>query len=359
MIGATVLTWLGMLVCLSQSALLSGLNLGLFSLSRLELQVEAKKGDMRAVRVLRLRDDANFSLVTILWGNVGVNVLLALLSGSVLTGVAAFLFSTVVITVFAEIGPQAYFTRNALPLAARLTPLLRVYQVLLYPVARPSAMVLDAWLGGEEIRFYRERDLRRLIRLHMEAEGSDISAVEGQGALNFLDIDDVPLEDEGEPIDPESVLRLPFEGERPRFPAIEASADDPFLRAVDRSGKSWAVIVDAAGAPRLVLGTHDFLREALFAPERFNPYRHCHRPIVIAEGRTLLGDLIRRFVVRSGPAGDDIVENDVVLLWGERPRVVTGTDILGRLLRGIARPLPLPPTEAVGPDDIVEPPPER
>jgi metal transporter CNNM len=103
-----LLTWLAIFLCLSQSAMLSGLNLGLFSLGKLELEVEAKKGNPGARRVLDLRRDANFALVTILWGNVGVNVLLALLSASVMTGVAAFLFSTVVITVFAEIIPQSY-----------------------------------------------------------------------------------------------------------------------------------------------------------------------------------------------------------------------------------------------------------
>lgn len=82
------LTWIGIVFCLSQSAVLSGLNLALFSLSKLELEVEAKKGDPRARRVLEFRRDANFSLVTILWGNVAVNVLLALLSGSVLAGAA-------------------------------------------------------------------------------------------------------------------------------------------------------------------------------------------------------------------------------------------------------------------------------
>lgn len=116
----TLLTWLGILVCLTQSAMFSGMNLGLFSLSKLELKVEARKGDPRVQRVLELRQNANLTLVTILWGNVGVNVLLALLSGSLLTGAAAFLFSTVVITVFAEIIPQAYFTRHALRLASLL-----------------------------------------------------------------------------------------------------------------------------------------------------------------------------------------------------------------------------------------------
>ncbi len=331
-----LLTWIGILLCLSQSAMLSGLNLGLFSLGKLELEVAARKGDERAARVLKLREDANFALVTILWGNVAVNVLLALLSGSVLTGVAAFLFSTVVITIFAEIIPQSYFTRNALRMASMLTPVLRFYQVLLYPVARPTAWVLDAWLGGEHIRYFPERDLRQLIQLHMESRESEIARVEGQGALNFLELDDVPLDQEGELIDQESMLRLEFVGARPVFPEIAPSPEDPFLRALNRSGKTWAVLLDQDGQPRLVLSTNDFFREAMFDPDRFNPFRHCHRPILVHRGDTRLGELIQHFRLYSGPDGDDIVEDDVVLLWDDRPRVLTGTDILGRLLRGIA-----------------------
>jgi len=68
---------------------------GFFSISKLELQIEVVKNNKHARRVLSLRKDANFLLVTILWGNVAVNVLLALLSGSVLTGIMAFLFSTI------------------------------------------------------------------------------------------------------------------------------------------------------------------------------------------------------------------------------------------------------------------------
>lgn len=334
----TLLTWLGILLCLSQSAMFSGMNLGLFSLSKLELEVEARKGNPRAQRVLELRKDGNLTLVTILWANVGVNVLLALLSGSLLTGVAAFVFSTVVITVFAEIVPQAYFTRHALRLVSLLAPVLHFYRIVLYPVARPTARVLDAWLGGEEVRYFREHDLRQVIHLHMDAAESEIDMVEGQGALNFLELDDVLLIDEGEVVDPDSILQLEFEGGRPVFPAIAPTADDSFLRAVNQSGKSWVVIADPAGRPRLVLNANEFLREAIFAPDRFNPYRHCHRPIVAHESTTKLGELIAQFRARSGKAGDDIVEDDVILLWGRQRRVVTGTDILGRLLRGIARP---------------------
>lgn len=336
-LAMNLFTWLGILFCLSQSAMLSGLNLGLFSIGKLELQVEARKGNPRARKILSLREKANFALVTILWGNVGVNVLLALLSGSVLTGVAAFLFSTVVITIFAEILPQSYFTRHALKVTSMLAPVLRLYQVLLYPVAKPTALVLDAWLGGEHIRYFPERDMRRMIELHMEAWESDIARVEGQGALNFLEIDDVPLRDEGEPVDPRSILQLPFENGLPLFPRIEPSADDEFLRALNRPGKSWSVIVDSEREPRLVLRCDDFIREALFEPDRFNPRRHCHRPIMVRDESRKLGDLIQHFQARPGWAEDDIVEDDIILLWGKQPRIVTGTDILGRLLRGIAR----------------------
>jgi metal transporter CNNM len=333
----TLLTWLAIFVCLSQSAMLSGLNLGLFSLSKLELQVEANKGNPQAKRVLRIREDANFALATILWANVSVNVLLALLSGSVMSGVLAFFFSTVVITIFAEIIPQSYFTRNALRMASLLAPLLRAYQVALWPVARLTSLALDRWLGGEGIRFFPERDLRKVIQLHMESASSDIAHVEGQGALNFLEIDDVPLGEEGEPVAQDSVLKLEFEGDRPLFPPIEADVNDDFLRAVNGSGKSWAVIVDPQGEPRLLLRTEDFLREALFAPGSFNPHRHCHRPIIARGAREKLGDLIQRFRVDPQRPGDDIINDDVILLWSAQPRIVTGTDILGRLLRGIAQ----------------------
>lgn len=149
----SLLAWVGIFVCLSQSALFSGLNLAVFSVGRLRLEVEAASGNTDARTLLELRQRANYVLTTILWGNVGINVLLALLSDSVMTGVVAFLFSTFVITLFGEIAPQAYFSRHALRVAARLGPVLRFYMLFLYPVAKPSSLLLDAWLGPEGLSY--------------------------------------------------------------------------------------------------------------------------------------------------------------------------------------------------------------
>jgi len=80
----------GIFFCLTQSAVFSGLTLGLFGLSRLKLEIEVESGNQAAAAVLDLRRDANLLLTTLLWGNVSINVLLTLLTDSVLTGLWAF-----------------------------------------------------------------------------------------------------------------------------------------------------------------------------------------------------------------------------------------------------------------------------
>jgi CBS domain containing-hemolysin-like protein len=86
--------WVGVAFCLAQSAIFSGLNLAIFSISKLRLEVEAAGENPNAIGLLDLRKDSNLALCTILWGNVTINVLLTLLSASVLAGVGAFAFST-------------------------------------------------------------------------------------------------------------------------------------------------------------------------------------------------------------------------------------------------------------------------
>ena len=205
------LTWIGIVFCISQSAMFSGSNLAFFSLSRLQLEVEAHHGSKGAERILELRKDSNFLLTTILWGNVGINVLLTLLSDSVLAGIFAFLFSTFFITTFGEIFPQAYFSRNALRMAALLSPIIKMYQFLLYPMAKPYALLLDKMLGKEGIEYFREQELITMIKAHIDAEDAEVDEVEGVGALNFLRMDEVKVSEEGEPVDASSIIQLPHQ----------------------------------------------------------------------------------------------------------------------------------------------------
>ena len=173
------LTWLGIILCVTQSAMFSGLNLAFFSIPRLRLEIEAANKNAAAVKVLSLRKNSNFLLSTILWGNVAINVLLTLLSNSVMIGITAFLFSTFAITILGEIIPQAYFSRNALKFASRLAPVINFYQYLLYPVTKPSALLLNLLVGQESVHFFKERSLQHLIHRHVEDDDAEIDFVEG------------------------------------------------------------------------------------------------------------------------------------------------------------------------------------
>ncbi len=211
LLQADIVIWVGIALCVAQSAVFTGLNLAVFSIERLRLEIEAAGSNRNAIRLLGLRRDSNLILATILWGNVSTNVLLTLLSGSLFTGVAAFAFSTIVITIVGEIIPQAYFSRNALRTAGFFTPFLEFYRVILLPVAKPSAMFLNWWFGPEGTNLLRERDFRALMMKHVETPGTEVGQLEAIGALNFLDLDDVSVLQEGEPVDPLSVIALPVE----------------------------------------------------------------------------------------------------------------------------------------------------
>ena len=327
--------WAGIFLCLTQSAIFSGLNLAFFSLSRLRLEAETKAGNEAAKKILSLRKDSNFLLTTILWGNVGINVLLTLLSNSVLAGVAAFAFSTIVITFAGEIFPQAYFSRRAMQMASLLAPVLQFYQKLLYPVAKPSAWMLDKWLGKESTIYMRERQLRGVIEQHIESDGAEIDLIEGIGALNFLEIDDVPIEDEGEEIHPDSIISLSTTVDLPVLPEV-TSPSDQFVRDVNSSNKKWVIITDLAGKPQLVLDADSYLRAVLSDVASVKGYEHCHRPIVVKDPQSPLGHIIASLKVGMEAASDAVIDKDIVLLWTDKDkRVITGADLLGRLLRGI------------------------
>lgn len=332
----SVYIWLGIAFCVSQSAMFSGLNLALFSITRLRLEIEAEGGDRSAVNILKAREDSNFLLSTVLWGNVGINVLLTLLADSAMAGVTAFIFSTFVITMLGEIMPQAYFSRNAMRMGSKLLPLLKAYQILLYPVAKPSAKFLDWWIGREGVLFFREKSIRELIKKHIESEDAEIDRIEGVGALNFLAIDDVLISKEGEPIDELSIIEMPVVNDALAFPKFERKPEDPFMAKVQASGKKWVILVDDENEPVYVLDADAFLRDALFEKGQFIPFKYCHRPVVVRDPKQKIGNVISKLSVESRIPSDDVIDKDIILLWSEHPRIITGADLLGRLMRGIA-----------------------
>lgn len=351
----TPLIWIAIIFCILHSAIFSGCNLAFFSLGRMRLEAEAERGNASAEKVLKLRKDANLLLCTILWGNVSVNVLLSLLSESVLLGVGGFLFSTIGITVFGEIMPQAYFSRNALRVGSFLAPLLTFYQYLLYPITKPCALLLDGWIGPEGPTYMRERDLEIILEKHIDEEDSEISANEGQGALNFLELDDRLISQEGNDIDERTVYQFPSKLDLPIIPELDSPEGAEFLASLKKHYDKKAIIVDESGEPFIVLDTSNFLSANYSDDSNVDIYQHCHRPVIIKDDDAHLDQVLGQFVVEAEHSGDHVVDRDVIIYWTEDTRrIVTGADIFGRLLKGIAkREFKKPPQEAPAPDSTV------
>jgi metal transporter CNNM len=61
-----------------------------------------------------------------------------------------------------------------------------------------------------------------------------------------------------------------------------------------------------------------------------------HRPFIVRDMQTRLGDVIGHLKVVSEQPDDDVIDNDLILVWGSQRRIITRSDLLGRLLRGIA-----------------------
>lgn len=331
---AETLIWVAIVICITQSAIFSGMNIAVFSLSRLRLEAAAAAGEKNAAAALELRRDANLTLVTILIGNVSINVLLTMLADSVLAGVLAFLFSTVIITAIGEIAPQAYFSRNALNAVSLLAPILRLYRTVLWPVAKPTALLLDAWVGTEAVPWFRERELHNILQYHAANAGSEVGRIEAIGATNFLALDDLVFAHQGTPLHPDSIVTLPFQGPHPVFPQFAASPADPFMRKLGASGRKWIVLVSDDLQPRLLLNAHAMLRDVLMTGTDIAAEGYCHAPAIVTDPQeTLDRGLDALASLRQCPGKTETV----ILLWSaDNKRILTGTDVLRCLLSGMA-----------------------
>jgi len=161
-VAATSLTGSGatdiaLSVCLLVlSGLFSGLTLGLMSLDVNGLDIVISGGSEvdagYARKILPLRMKGNLLLCTLLLGNTLVNALIAILSASFTSGLVGALLSTAFIVVFGEIMPQSVCSRYGLVIGAHTVNIVKLFVVLLFPVAYPIARLLDWVLGQEMVR---------------------------------------------------------------------------------------------------------------------------------------------------------------------------------------------------------------
>ncbi|NQV91005.1 DUF21 domain-containing protein [Candidatus Woesearchaeota archaeon] len=166
----TFVTYIIVVCILILSGLFSGLSLGLMSLDLFSLRRRVKLGNKAAMRVYPLRKKGNLLLITLLLGNVAVNSALALFLGSIVTGVVAGFMATGLIVIFGEIIPQAVFSRHALKFGAKITWIVWFFLILLYPISKPIALILDRALGGELPTIFSRKEFKLILKEQRKLE---------------------------------------------------------------------------------------------------------------------------------------------------------------------------------------------
>ncbi|TGZ78448.1 DUF21-domain-containing protein [Ascodesmis nigricans] len=150
----------------------AGLTLGLMGQDEIYLQVIEQSGEGKekqdAAKVLRLlKRGKHWVLVTLLLSNVITNETLPIvLDRSLGGGWPAVLSSTILIVIFGEIIPQSACVRYGLGIGAMFSPFVLALMYLMYPVAYPTALLLDYILGEDHGTVYKKAGLKTLVTLH-------------------------------------------------------------------------------------------------------------------------------------------------------------------------------------------------
>ncbi|KAG2197370.1 hypothetical protein INT46_008367 [Mucor plumbeus] len=159
------------------------LTIGLMGLDQTNLHVLIESGSPsekeNAKKVLALLERGkHWVLVTLLLSNVIVNETLPILLDGVLGGGwQAVVISTALIVIFGEVIPQSICVRHGLAIGAKTAWAVLILMYIMYPIAYPTALLLDFFLGESHGTVYKKAGLKSLVSLHQAVHASDVDAL--------------------------------------------------------------------------------------------------------------------------------------------------------------------------------------
>lgn len=157
------------------AGLMSGLTLGLMSLSLVDLEVLAKSGTpkdkLHAETILPVVKNQHLLLCTLLICNAAAMETLPIFLDGIVSAWVAILVSVTLILLFGEIIPQSVCSRHGLTIGATVAPVVRVLVWICFPVAYPISKLLDYLLGDGHRALFRRAELKTLVNLHGNEAG--------------------------------------------------------------------------------------------------------------------------------------------------------------------------------------------
>ena len=295
-------------VLLVMSGFFSGSETALTAASRGKVRANADKGDSRAERALKITEDSERLIGSVLLGNNVVNILATSLATALLTKVfgqngvaAATLIMTLLVLIFAEVLPKTYAITNPESVASRVARPIGMVVFLFAPIVGVVRWLVRGvlYLFGvrtdpdSHILAVREEIAGALQLGHSEGivEKEDRDRILGALDLNERAVEEIMLHRSGiEMIDVSlptaEILRLCLESNHTRLPLFRDEPENivgilhakELLRATQRmmtDGVMTAVEMDA-------FDILDIAMEPYFVPET-----------------TTLGDQMRQFLRRK------------------------------------------------------------
>ena len=137
---------------------MSGLTVGLASIDRLALEIEAKANEQAkksAVKIFSVIDKYHWMLVTLLLCNALAMEALPLFLDKVVTPTIAIVISVTAVLTFGEIIPQALCTgESQIKIAVFFCPIVTLLMWLTSPISWPIGKLLEKIMGEHTIQRY-------------------------------------------------------------------------------------------------------------------------------------------------------------------------------------------------------------
>ena len=192
------------LVCLVFSAYFSATETAFSTVNRARLKAQADKGDKTAKSVLKLSDDFDTMLSTILIGNNIVNILSASLATLLFvswinetTGpTVSTVVMTIVVLIFGEVTPKSIAKEHPEKFAAFAAPLLKTLMVIFMPlnwIFKQWKKLLSKLFKANEEEKMTEEELISIVK-EAEEEG-EFDKDEGQIIKSAIEFNDLEVGD--------------------------------------------------------------------------------------------------------------------------------------------------------------------
>jgi Mg2+/Co2+ transporter CorB len=313
-------TSLAILILIVCSGIFSGSETALTTANRAKLHAQSEKGEGRALRALRLMDDKERLIGSILLGNNLVNILatsLATLLFSALLGdggvIVATLVMTTLVLIFAEVLPKTYAITNAERLSQRVAGIISFAVRVFSPIVGAVQLLVRFILRlvgvqtiAERNTFAAHEEIAGAISLH-HFEGA-VEKADHDRLLGVLDLAQRTVEEvmthrsDMQMIDAdastEEIIRQVLSSQHTRLPLYRGDTENiiGIIHAKDLSRAIQNCVLESGGAS-LVIDVPALAMDPYFVPEvtRLDDQMHAflkqktHIALVIDEYGSLQG----------------------------------------------------------------------